>query len=83
MKILKAPDRVKLMQLLDLPAGAHQIYDELAGSLFGDTFEEVVRFALISWLYEHHAVALAEIKGRFPTMAAPARRAEPQEKSER
>lgn len=50
MKSLTKAERVKLMQLLDLPSGAHVCYEGLAET-YGETFEEVVRFALLNWLH--------------------------------
>ena len=51
MKILKASDRAVLLRLLDLPSGAERFYQDIAGSFYGDTVEDVLRFALISWLH--------------------------------
>lgn len=64
MKILTPAERAELMRALDLPDEANWMYHRLAKTFFGDTAEEVMRFALINWLHEHHGVVLDVTRDR-------------------
>lgn len=54
-----APKRLRLKSqavTTSLPPGAQLLVDDAVGSFLGATRSEVLRFIVVSWLSDHHAL---------------------------
>lgn len=61
---MKVSDRALLLRLLNLPPGAEAFYRDIAGSFYGDTVDDVLRFALVSWLHDHSGTVTHVLEDR-------------------